>query len=69
LAATHHEHWTPVHVPALSVGRKRREARRRRRLTEIEGFLDELHGDLGDRPSTLIGALEGYRRTLRAGRR
>jgi hypothetical protein len=67
LAATHQEHWTPVHVPTLSVGRKRREARRRRRLSEIEIFLGELERDLGDRPSTLVGALEGYRRRLRAG--
>ena len=67
MAVTHQEHWTPVHVPALSVGRKRREARRRRRLSEIEGFLAELQGDLGDRPSTLVRALEGYRRTLGTG--
>ena len=68
MAATHQEHWTPVHLPTLSVGRKRREARRKSRLREIEGFLDELHGEVGDRSSTLVRALEGYRRTLRPGR-
>ena len=67
MAATHHEHWTVAHVPALSVGRKRREARRRRRLSEIEVFLGELERDLGDRPSILVRALEGYRRRLRTG--
>jgi hypothetical protein len=48
------------------MGRRRREARRRRELCEVEGFLAELRGSLDERHSTLVRALEGYRRTLRA---
>jgi hypothetical protein len=65
LAPTHREEWTAIHLPTLAVGRKRREARRRRQLREVEGFLDELCVNLGEGPSTLVRALEGYRRTLR----
>jgi hypothetical protein len=67
VAVTHQEPGIPVHLPTLSLGRRRREARRKRRLTEIEGFLSELHRDVGEGPSTLVHALEGYRRTLRPG--
>jgi len=48
--------------------RQRREARRRRQLREIEGFLDELRATLGGSQSTLIRSLEGYRRRLRTPR-
>jgi hypothetical protein len=48
------------------VGRRRREARRRRKLHEVEGFLDELRTNLDEGHSTLVRALEGYRHTLRA---
>jgi hypothetical protein len=53
---------------AAALVRKRRDARRTKRLREIEKFLSELHRDLGDGQSTLVRALEGYRRTLRTGR-
>ena len=66
MAATHQEHWTPALFPrcpwAASGARRATE-----RLSEIEGFLAELQGDLDDRPSTLVRALEGYRRTLGTG--
>ena len=66
MAATHREDRVALQMPALRVGRRRREARRRRRLTEVDGFLDELRLSLGERQSTLVRALEGYRRTLRS---
>jgi hypothetical protein len=49
----------------VRVGRRRREARQRRKLHEVEGFLDELRANLDEGQSTLVRALEGYRRTLR----
>jgi hypothetical protein len=48
--------------------RQRREARRRRQLREVEGFLDELRATLGESQSTLMRSLEGYRRRLRTPR-
>jgi len=48
--------------------RRRREARRRRQLREVEGFLDELRASVGESQSTLMRALEGYRRRLRTPR-
>jgi hypothetical protein len=50
----------------LSIGRKRRQARQRRKLREVEGFLDELQASLGEGQSTLMRSLEGYRRKLSA---
>jgi hypothetical protein len=64
LAPTHRGEWTAIHLPTLAVGRRRREARRRRQLHEVEGLLCELRVNLGEGPSTLVGALEGYRRAL-----
>jgi hypothetical protein len=65
LAATHREDLFAFSLPVPAIGRRRRRARQERRLHEVEGFLDELHADLGDARSTLVRALEGYRRTLR----
>jgi hypothetical protein len=50
------------------MGRKRREARKRRRLQEVDRFLDELHASLGEGQSTLMRSLEGYRSKLGAKR-
>jgi hypothetical protein len=66
VATTHGEQWTAIQRPTLGIGRRRRAARLRRELSEVEGFLDELHTDLADDQSTLVGALERYRRRLRA---
>jgi hypothetical protein len=66
VATTHREQWTAIQWPTLGIGRRRRAARLRRELNEVEGFLDELHTDLADSPSTLVGALELYRRNLRS---
>ena len=66
MAATHREDWTAIALPSLPVGRRRREARRRRKLHEVEGFLDERRTNLDEGHSTLVRALEGYRHTLRA---
>ena len=59
MAATHQEHWS-------ARARRRREARRRRTLREVEGFLAELRTTLDEGHSTLVRSLEGYRHTLRA---
>jgi hypothetical protein len=56
-----------VAVTVLGI-RERREARRRRRLREVEGFLDELRAALGGSQSTLMRSLEGHRRRLRTPR-
>ncbi|HEY2868694.1 MAG TPA: hypothetical protein VGJ11_04260 [Gaiellales bacterium] len=56
----------PFRWPVSLAGRRRREARQKLRLREVDGFLDDLHADLGDARSTLVRAVEGYRRTLRA---
>src|SRR3954447_17865083 len=48
--------------------RRRREARRRRQLSEVEEFLEELRATVGASQSTLMGSLEGYRRKLRTPR-
>ena len=61
MAATHREDWTAIALPSLPVGRRRREARRRRKLHEVEGFLDELRTNLDEGHSTLVRALEGPR--------
>jgi hypothetical protein len=53
-----------VTVTVLGI-RRRREARRRRQLREVEGFLDELRATLGGSQSRLMRSLEGYRRKLR----
>jgi len=66
VATTHGEQWTAIHWPTLGIGRRRRAARLRRELNEVEGFLDELHTDLADDQSTLVGALERYQRKLRS---
>ena len=65
MAATHREDWAAISLPSVRVGRRRREARQRRKLHEVEGFLDELRTNLDEGQSTLVRALEGYRRTLR----
>jgi hypothetical protein len=52
-----------VEVTVLPI-RRRREARRRRQLREVEGFLAELRANLGEGQSTLMRSLEGYRRKL-----
>jgi hypothetical protein len=67
VAATHRQDWQALQWPNLAARRRRRAARLRRELTEVDVFLDELHSDLDDRQSTLVRALEGYRRKLRAG--
>jgi hypothetical protein len=66
VATTHREQWPTIQLPALGMGRRRRAARLRRELNEVEGFLNELHTDLADDQSTLVGALERYRRKLRS---
>jgi hypothetical protein len=66
MAAIHGQRWIEVHRPPLSLGRRRRAARLRRELTEVDGFLDELHGDLEAERTTLVRALERYRSGLRS---
>jgi hypothetical protein len=67
VTATHREDWPAIHWPNVAALRRRRAARLRRELTEVEVFLEELHSDLDDHPSTLVRALEGRRRKLRSG--
>ena len=66
MAATHRQDWSAIALPSLPVGRRRREARRRRKLHEVEVFLDEQRSNQDEGHSTLVRALEGYRHTLRA---
>jgi hypothetical protein len=66
VATTHGEQWTAIQWPPIGIGRRRRAARLRRELNEVEGFLEELHTDLADDRSTLVGALERYQRKLRS---
>jgi hypothetical protein len=55
-------------TPTVLGLRRRREARRRRQLSEVEGFLEELRAAVGASQSTPMRSLEGYRRKLRTPR-